>query len=127
MTFSEPPWWPNNLIRWVDMVDLRGKPPYLPDTKSYTDVLKIAIANSYAYYGYDSENYLDIFTDPNAGLLGEKQKMFPLIPAAGIAPPPPPKVSYSIVRHKDLAWPDIFSIASLTLIQPGSPVCEPWR
>ena len=88
---TEPPWWPNNLIRWVDMVDLRGKPPYLPDTKSYTDVLKIAIANSYAYYGYDSENYLDIFTDPNAGLLGEKQKMFPVIPAASIAPPPAPK------------------------------------
>ena len=20
---TEPPWWPNNLIRWVDMVDLR--------------------------------------------------------------------------------------------------------
>ena len=34
---------------------------------------------------------MDIFTDPNVGLLGERQKMFPLIPAAGIAPPPAPK------------------------------------
>ena len=89
---TEPPWWPNNLIRWVDMVDLRGKPPYLPDTKSYTDVLKIAIANSYAYYGYDSERYLDVFADPTVGLLGSKQKMFPHIPVSGIAPPPPPRV-----------------------------------
>lgn len=89
---TEPPWWPNNLIRWVDMVDLRGKPPYLPDTKSYTDVLKIAIGQAYAYYGYDPESYLDICNDVNDGLLGTKQKMFPVIPAAGIAPPPPPRV-----------------------------------
>jgi hypothetical protein len=87
---TEPPWWPNDLIRWVDMVDLRGKPPYLPDSKSYTDVLKIAIGNAYKYYGYDSETYLEDNLE-TSGLLGEKQQMFPLIPAAGVAPAPPPK------------------------------------
>ncbi len=87
---TEPPWWPNEMIRWVDMVDLRGKPPYLPDTKSYTDVLKQAIKNAMDYYGYDPELHLED-QPPMAGLIGEKQKMFPLIPAAGIAPPPPPR------------------------------------
>ena len=88
---TEPPWWPNDLIRWVDMVDLRGKPPYLPDSKSYTDVLKIAIANAYAYYGFDPEKFVEDSPDPLAGIFGGKQRMFPVIPAAGIAPPPPPK------------------------------------
>ena len=92
---TEPPWWPNQLIRWVDMVDLRGKPPYLPDTKSYTDVLKIAISQAYAYYGYDPETFLDIAADAMQGLIGTKQKMFPMIPAAGIAPQPPPKFNSS--------------------------------
>jgi len=45
--------WPDDLIRWVDMVDLRGKPPYLPESKTYTDVLKSAIENAFSYYGYD--------------------------------------------------------------------------
>ena len=89
---TEPPWWPNDLIRWVDMVDLRGKPPYLPDTKSYTEVLKIAIANAYDYYGCDPELYLDSNQDSKVGLIREKQKMFPVIPASGIAPPPAPRI-----------------------------------
>ena len=89
---TEPPWWPNDLIRWVDMVDLRGKPPYLPDTKSYTEVLKIAICNAYDYYGYDPELYLDSNPETKAGLIEEKQKMFPVIPASGIAPPPAPRI-----------------------------------
>lgn len=55
---TEPPWWPNELIRWVDMVDLRGKPPYLPDNSTYTDVLKLAIKRCLEYYGFDPENHL---------------------------------------------------------------------
>ena len=89
---TEPPWWPNDLIRWVDMVDLRGKPPYLPDTKSYTEVLKIAIYNAYDYYGYDPEVFLDSNSDSNSGLVKDKQLMFPVIPASGIAPPPAPRI-----------------------------------
>ena len=96
---TEPPWWPNDLIRWVDMVDLRGKPPYLPDTKSYTDVLKIAISNAYAYYGFDPDKFVEDAQDPLAGIFGGKQRMFPVIPAAGIAPPPPPKnLQYTVAR-----------------------------
>ena len=96
---TEPPWWPNDLIRWVDMVDLRGKPPYLPDTKSYTDVLKIAISNAYAYYGFDPDKFVEDAQDPLAGIFGGQQRMFPVIPAAGIAPPPPPKnLQYTVAR-----------------------------
>ena len=40
---TRPPWWPEECIRWEDMVDLRGKPPYLPDQKTFSEVLKIAI------------------------------------------------------------------------------------
>ena len=100
---TEPPWWPNDLIRWVDMVDLRGKPPYLPDTKSYTDVLKIAISNAYAYYGYDPEKFVEGAFDSLDGVIGGKQRMFPVIPAAGIAPPPPPKsanMQYTVARSQ---------------------------
>ena len=102
---TEPPWWPNDLIRWVDMVDLRGKPPYLPDTKSYTDVLKIAISNAYAYYGYDPEKFVEDASDPLEGVIGGKQRMFPVIPAAGIAPPPPPKsanIQYTVARSQPI-------------------------
>ena len=56
---TEPPWWPNELIRWTDMVDLRGKPPYLPPTHNYTEVMKQAIDNAYKYYGYDPQLYVD--------------------------------------------------------------------
>ena len=66
------------MIRWVDMVDLRGKPPYLPDFKTYTDVLKQSIKDALQYYGYDPETYLE--TNPeNSGLLEDRQKAFPVI------------------------------------------------
>ena len=39
------------------MVDLRGKPPYLPKNMSYTDVLKFAIEKGLEYFGYDSETW----------------------------------------------------------------------
>ncbi len=54
---TQPPWWPEECIRWCDVVDLRGKPPYLPDQKSYTDVLKMAVVNAIRYYGFDPETY----------------------------------------------------------------------
>ncbi len=54
---THPPWWPDECIRWCDMVDLRGKPPYLPDLKSFTDVLKIAISKALEYYGKNPETY----------------------------------------------------------------------
>ena len=47
------------LFRWIDMVDLRGKPPYLPKDMSYTDVLKMAIDRGLRYFGYDAETWLD--------------------------------------------------------------------
>ncbi|CAB4068155.1 KIDINS220 [Lepeophtheirus salmonis] len=56
---TRPPWWPDDCIRWVDMVDLRGRPPYLPNSKTYTDVLKIAIERAYKYYGYDPETHIE--------------------------------------------------------------------
>ena len=62
---TRPPWWPDHCIRWIDMVDLRGKPPYLPDNKSYTDVLKIAIESAYKHYGCDPETYLEVM-EPEA-------------------------------------------------------------
>ena len=66
------------MIRWVDMVDLRGKPPYLPDSKTYTDVLKASIEEAYAYYGFDPETFLE--TNPEvSGLIGVKQKAFPVL------------------------------------------------
>ena len=66
------------MIRWVDMVDLRGKPPYLPESKTYTDVLKLAIENAFSYYGFDPETYLE--TSPEVtGLISDKQKAFPVL------------------------------------------------
>ena len=41
------------------MVDLRGKPPYLPKDMSYTDVLKFAIEKGLEYFGYDAETWVD--------------------------------------------------------------------
>ena len=37
--------------RWLDMVDLRGKPPYLPPDMTYTDVLKHAIEKGLKFFG----------------------------------------------------------------------------
>ena len=54
-----PPWWPDECIRWSDMVDLRGKPPYLPPDMTYTDVLKHAIDKGLKYFGYDAETWID--------------------------------------------------------------------
>jgi len=56
---TQPPWWPDDCIRWIDMVDLRGKPPYLPKNMSYTDVLKRAIDNGLKYFGYSCETWVD--------------------------------------------------------------------
>jgi len=56
---TKPPWWPDDCIRWIDMVDLRGKPPYLPKNMSYTDVLKYAIEKGLEYFGYSSETWVD--------------------------------------------------------------------
>ena len=41
------------------MVDLRGKPPYLPKNMSYTDVLKKAIENGLKYFGYSCDTWVD--------------------------------------------------------------------
>ena len=79
------------MIRWVDMVDLRGKPPYLPDSKTYTDVLKQAIEDAFRYYGFDPETYLE--SNPEvSGLLGEKQRAFPVIKRTSQALPPMPSL-----------------------------------
>jgi hypothetical protein len=56
---TQPPWWPDECIRWIDMVDLRGKPPYLPKNMSYTDVLKKAIDNGLVHFGYNPETWVD--------------------------------------------------------------------
>jgi len=56
---TRPPWWPDECIRWLDMVDLRGKPPYLPPDMTYTDVLKHAIEKGLKFFGYDSETWID--------------------------------------------------------------------
>lgn len=66
------------MIRWVDMVDLRGKPPYLPESKTYTDVLKAAIEDSFKYYGFDPETYLETMPEVT-GLIGDRQKAFPAL------------------------------------------------
>ena len=80
------------MIRWVDMVDLRGKPPYLPDSKTYTDVLKQAIEDAFRYYGFNPETYLE--TDlKNSGLLEDRQKAFPVIKRNAPLPPMPSLVS----------------------------------
>lgn len=119
---TEPPWWPNDMIRWVDMVDLRGKPPYLPDTKSYTDVLKIAIGQACAYYGYDPELFIEAHPSPTAGLIGDKQRMFPVIPAAGIAPP---KLA-SLAPMTPSAAPALTTSQYIPIRpKPAAPVIEP--
>jgi len=56
---TQPPWWPDECIRWIDMVDLRGKPPYLPKKMSYTDVLKKAIENGLRHFGYETDEWVD--------------------------------------------------------------------
>lgn len=56
---TRPPWWPDSCIRWEDMVDLRGKPPYLPPDMTYTDVLKHAIDMGLKFFGYDCEKWVD--------------------------------------------------------------------
>lgn len=56
---TQPPWWPDDCIRWIDMVDLRGKPPYLPKKMSYTDVLKRAIELGLQHFGYSPTTWVD--------------------------------------------------------------------
>ena len=56
---TRPPWWPDECIRWSDMVDLRGKPPYLPPDMTYTDVLKHAIDKGLEFFGYNAETWID--------------------------------------------------------------------
>ncbi len=56
---TRPVWWPETMLRWCDVVDLRGRPPYLPDQKSYTDVLRTAIVNCIKHYGFDPEKYCE--------------------------------------------------------------------
>ena len=56
---TRPPWWPDECIRWEDMVDLRGKPPYLPPDMTYTDVLKHAIDQGLKFFGYNCESWVD--------------------------------------------------------------------
>ena len=53
-------WW-NSLtfFQWTDMVDLRGKPPYLPPTHNYTEVMKMAIEKAFKYYGVDPNTHVD--------------------------------------------------------------------
>lgn len=41
------------------MVDLRGKPPYLPDGYTYTEVLKEAIGKCLRYNNFDPETHVD--------------------------------------------------------------------
>ena len=41
------------------MVDLRGKPPYLPPTHNYTEVMKMAIEKAFKYYGVDPNTHVD--------------------------------------------------------------------
>jgi hypothetical protein len=67
------------MIRWVDMVDLRGKPPYLPDSKTYTDVLKASIEEAYSYYGFDPETYLE--TTPEVSGPALKRNVAPINPS----------------------------------------------
>jgi len=76
------------MIRWVDMVDLRGKPPYLPDSKTYTDVLKQAIEDAFNYYGYNPETYLESSPDV-PGLLDEKPRAFPALKRTVVPLPMP--------------------------------------
>ena len=49
------------LFRWIDMVDLRGKPPYLPQNMSYTDVLKFAIEKGCSHNVHNHENFYNSF------------------------------------------------------------------
>jgi hypothetical protein len=102
------------MIRWVDMVDLRGKPPYLPDFKTYTDVLKQSIKDALEYYGYDSETYLE--TNPgNSGLLEDRQKAFPVIKRN--AQPLPPIPSLVAMRSQQ----DISSVTTLSSVVTQQP------
>ncbi len=104
---TRPPWWPEESLRWCDVVDLRGKPPYLPDQKSYTDVLRQAVVNALKYYGKDPENYLEGWDDDGGRTGGLSSDPLPLhlrpeVTAAAVsssssaagdspaAPPPPP-------------------------------------
>lgn len=75
---TRPPWWPDDCIRWIDMVDLRGKPPYLPKDMSYTDVLKMAIERGLRYFGYDAETWIDETTfnrEQNVSFLSKMNKL----------------------------------------------------
>ena len=56
---TKPPWWPEDRVRWCDMVDLRGKPKYLTENKMYIEILKLAVKNAIEYHGYDPETYVD--------------------------------------------------------------------
>ena len=56
------------------MVDLRGKPPYLPPDMTYTDVLKHAIDKGLQFFGYDAET--DDPSDVKAKQLAFKEELF---------------------------------------------------
>jgi hypothetical protein len=104
------------MIRWVDMVDLRGKPPYLPDTKTYTDVLKQAIEDAFIYYGFDSETYLE--TAPEVpGLLDDKQRAFPILKwnsTVSQPPPPPAAAKVSVNPTSDSVPPAVSQYPAAT-------------
>jgi len=92
---TRPPWWPDECIRWLDMVDLRGKPPYLPPDMTYTDVLKHAIEKGLKFFGYDSETWIDnaqYSREINHSLLAKK----PVVSASENPCDGPPKLPIPI-------------------------------
>jgi len=101
---TQPPWWPNECIRWIDMVDLRGKPPYLPANMTYTCVLKKAIEKGLEYFGYDAETWVDSGTfarEQNVSVISKLNKTsiqaqrFDKIP---LLPIPVNKMNCSVAR-----------------------------
>ena len=77
------------------MVDLRGKPPYLPPDMTYTDVLKHAIEKGLEFFGYDAETWIDdaqYTREINHSLLAKK----PVISVADNPTDGPPKLPVPI-------------------------------
>ena len=75
---KRPPFWPDYYWPWERLTDVHTKPRGMNEPLQYSEMMKLAIARGYRYYGYDPKEYVD----PNVDL-SEKQN-------PEVAPPPLP-------------------------------------
>ena len=55
-----PAFWPDYYWPWTSLTDVHTKPRGMHEPLQYSEMMKLAIARGYQYFGYDPETYWDI-------------------------------------------------------------------